>query len=161
MATKYYISDGNYDDLYQEGMIGVFEAVQNYDFSRGDENSDSFKSFVLMCAKRQILDAIKHSQRKKNSPLNNYVALDQGFDGNLEFNMHSRISDPEDLVIQEETIKEKNETIELLLSNSEKEVLNLYLDGKRQSEIAQILGKPVKSVDNTLQRVKNKLKGKK
>ncbi len=160
IASKYYIADGNNEDLFQEGLIGVIQAVNSYDLARGDKDSESFKKFVLMCAKRQILDAIKKSTRKKNEPLNNYVSFDRTIDSIL-FDPTMQQSNPEDDFILKESIDEKNSTIEVLLSGFEKEVLDLYLDGKSQSEIANILGKPVKSVDNTIQRVKNKLKGKK
>ena len=156
IVKKYYIPNGNSEDLFQEALIGVIEGVNSYDLSRGDENSESFKKFILMCAKRQILDAIKKSNRKKNEPLNNYVVFDKSLDNLSSVNLSQ--SNPEDDYIEKESIKEKNEDIKLLLSKSEREVLDLYLDGNSQSKIAIILGKTVKSVDNTLQRVKNKLK---
>ena len=169
IAKKYYIHDGGYEDLLQEGLIGVVQAVNSYDFSKGDQNSDSFKKFILMCAKRQILDAIKKSNRRKNEPLNSYVAFDQSLE-NINFSWQS---DPEDDFINKESIDNTKpiyvqintglNTIDPLKYGAQKPcicyVLNLYLDGKKQSEIANILGKPVKSVDNTLQRVKNKIKG--
>lgn len=161
IARKYFISDGNFDDLLQEGLIGVVQAVDNYDFSRGDENSESFKKFVLMCVKRQILDSVKHSKRKKFSPMENYVSFDSSVDFLSENNEFShKSSDPEEIVLEREAAEEKNKMIEVLLSEFEKLVLDLYLDGNSQSKIAEILKRDTKSIDNTLQRIKNKLRRK-
>ena len=119
ISNKYYIPNGSNEDLFQEGLIGVIEAVNSYDFSHGDENSESFKKFVLMCAKRQILDAIKKSNRKKNEPLNNYVSFDKSFD-DISVNNASIVQfNPEDNYILKESIAEKNQSIELLLSDNE------------------------------------------
>lgn len=161
IARKYFVSDGSFDDLFQEGLIGVVQAVENYDFARGDKNSESFKKFVLMCVKRQIIDSVKHSKRKKFSPMENYISFDSSLDFLSENNELSHKSrDPEKIVIEREAIEEKNKMIELMLSEFEKKVLDLYLDGNSQSKIGEILGRDTKSIDNTLQRIKNKLRRK-
>ncbi len=162
IAKKYYIAGGGEDDLYQEGMIGMVQAINGYDKTRGDINSEQFKKFVLMCAKRQILDAIKQANRKKNSPLNNYVSFDNKLDSMSESTETTPTAlNPELILLQKEGLEERNEEINLTLSSFEKQVLDLYLDGISQSEIAQLFDKSIKSIDNCLQRVKNKLKGKK
>jgi len=153
VCRKYYLIGGNEDDLFQEGMIGFLQAVKDYDDSRGGIDSASFKKFALMCAKRQILDAIKHQNAKKNQPLNSSVSFE--LDGAVDGAMHKMIN-PEDVYIAKEQSTEKlNEIIEKL-SKFELEVFKLYIDGKTQSKIAKILGKDVKSIDNTIQRIKNK-----
>ena len=157
IAKKFYISDGSVEDLYQEGLIGLIQGYNGYDISRGEIGSEAFKSFVLMCAKRQIIDAVKRSNSKRNLPMNNFVSLSSD-----DFVESSSFA-----VLNEEPLEDKiinkldNQEEELLmvgLSNFESEVLNFYLDGLKQSEIAQKINKSVKSVDNTLQRIKSKLK---
>ena len=110
-----------------------------------------------MCAKRQIIDAVKKSNSKRNSPMNNFVSLSS--DDFVETSdIASLTAEPlEDKVINKMTSMEDGLTI-LDLSSFENEVLNLYLEGLKQSQIATILSKPVKSIDNTLQRIKTKLK---
>lgn len=158
MAKKYFIVGGSEDDLFQEGMIGLFQGIYDYDKTRGEIFSESFKKFVLMCAKRQMLDAIKQANRKKNRPLSNYLSFDKNLDNLAE--LSGTNLDPEKLLLDQEELEEASKSINIAFSKLEKEVLDLYLEGKTQSRIAQILDKPVKSIDNTLQRVKNKLKGK-
>lgn len=162
IAQRFFISGGNADDLCQEGLIGLVDGIGKYDESRGDENSESFKAFVLMCAKRQILDAIKKANSKKNMALNNSISLSaedieaMGESG-IEL-IHSLT--PEEIVLDQFEKEETASTISINLSSLEQSVLDMYLEGLKQSEIAGALNKSIKSIDNTLQRIKNKIKGK-
>lgn len=160
MAHKYYIAGGSEDDLVQEGLIGLVDGVNSYDESYGDVDSDAFKAFVLMCAKRQILDAIKRANSKRNTVLNNSLSLND-IDGGISEGVSSLLSNetPEDIVIERCEKEEASREISIKLSEQEKMVLDLYLDGLKQSEIAIKLDKSVKSIDNSLQRIKNKIKG--
>lgn len=161
IANKYFIIGGSLDDLVQEGMIGLIDGIRAYDSTHGDKDSENFKSFILMCAKRQILDAIKKDNSKKNSVLNNSIALNDGFEKGQESGKENvRIDTPEDIVMNRIEQEETANSISIMLSKFEKSVLNLYLEGCKQSEIALQLNKSIKSVDNTLQRIKNKIKGK-
>ena len=157
IANKFFISDGSIDDLYQEGLIGLIQGYNKYDISHGEVGSNAFKSFLLMCAKRQIIDAVKKSNSKRNIPMNNFVSISS--DEFIETpEMVSLTEEPlEDRVINKIASEEEPLTF-LDLSSFEKEVLNLHLEGLKQSEIASLLNKPVKSIDNTLQRIKTKLK---
>ncbi|MEG1581746.1 MAG: sigma-70 family RNA polymerase sigma factor [Clostridia bacterium] len=161
LCKKYYYVGGNEDDLFQEAMIGFLQAVKSYDIERGAVSSDAFKKFALMCAKRQIIDAIKKANAQKNKPLNNYIPFRQKFndEGDLEVDIRDdKARDPEEWFLSRETGKEKLSDLENAISSFEKQVLRLYLDGKSQVQIAEILDKPLKSIENTLQRVRNKLK---
>lgn len=157
IAKKFYISDGSVDDLYQEGLIGLIQGYNSYDESHGEVGSEPFKSFLLMCAKRRILDAVKRSNSKRNIPMNNFVSLTS--DDFVETsNMVSLTEEPlEDKVINR-LLEESEPLIWVDLSELERQVLDLQLEGLKQSEIAERLNKPVKSIDNTLQRIKTKLK---
>lgn len=161
LSKKYYVKDGTGDDLFEEGVIGILQACKNYNGESLFETK--FNSFVKLCIKRQILDAIKKSNTQKNKVLNESISytnldyegneksiLDTVFDRNLS-------SDPLDIFIDKEKIEEKLCICESELNSFEKEVLRHYLDGEKQSEIAKSLDKNVKQIDNTLQRIKSKL----
>ena len=162
MAKKYYITGGNEDDLFQEGMIGLLQAIKNYDETRGDIKSDAFKKFALMCAKRQMMDAIKISNSKKHTPLNNYISIHESYlqNKNCFEENDSTVFDPEEIVLNKVEKEQNTETIKLKLSDYEIHILDLYLDGNKQSEIAKMVDRNTKSIENTLQRIKNKLKKK-
>ncbi len=161
IANKYFITGGSLDDLVQEGMIGLIDGIRSYDPSHGELGSKNFDSFILMCAKRQILDAIKKDNSQKNRVLNNSISLNDGFEKGQETGKEVvRVDTPEDIVINRLSQEERENSISIMLSKFEKTVLNLYLEGCKQSEIALQLNKSIKSVDNTLQRIKNKIKGK-
>ncbi len=161
ICRKYYLVGGSEEDLFQEGMIGLFQAYKNY--HGNDYGSDKFKSFALICIKRQIYDAIKHANKKNNQPLNNYVPI---FKTNSEHEEYDRDDivlieegySPEDMFLDKEEYNERIAICKSKLSKLENQVLELYLSGEKQSQIAQILNKDVKSIDNTIQRIKNKLK---
>ena len=162
LTRRYFIAGGTREDLFEEGVIGILEACKSYN---GDSLfEDRFDSFVKLCVKRQILDAIKKSNTQKNKALNESVSF-ATYDGEgdeqsmLEVLSDRNVSnDPLDLFIDKEKINERLARCEKRLSDFEKQVLNHYLSGEKQSEIAKNLGKDVKSIDNTIQRIKTKLK---
>lgn len=161
-SKSYFLMGAGRDDLIQEGMIGLFKAVRDY---RHDSTA-SFFSFADLCITRQIITAVKASTRQKHMPLNTYVSLnkpafEEGSDKTalLDLMPSKKILDPEELLIGEESLHLIEEELEDKLSKFEKEVLKLYIDGVGYVEIAQVINKPVKSIDNALQRIKKKLEG--
>ncbi len=162
MSKKYYIAGGTREDLFEEGVIGILEACKNY---KGESLfEDKFDSFVKLCIKRQIFDAIKKANTGKNKALNESVPFvtydDEGDEQSMLEVLSDRNSsnDPLDLFIDKEKIRERLAKCNKLLGDFEKQVLDLYISGEKQSGIAKILGKEVKTIDNTLQRIKAKLK---
>lgn len=145
-ARTMYLIGGETDDLIQEGMIGLFKAIQKYN----PKEESSFFSFAELCITRQMYTAIQASNRMKHAPLNTYVSLEQELPLLLEQN-------PEDLLIDQENLEDCYGQIDKCLSNLEKLVLELYLEGKTYGQIAKIIGKNEKAVDNSIQRVKKKL----
>ncbi len=158
-ARPLYLMGGDSDDLIQEGMLGLFKAIRDY---RPDKQT-SFLAFAELCVTRQIITAIKAATRQKHKPLNSYISLnkpvyDEESDRTLiDIITGSKVSNPEDIIIDQEDLMQIEEKIGEMLSDFEWKVLCLYLKGKSYQEIAQILGRRVKSIDNALQRVKNKL----
>lgn len=158
-AKTYFLIGGDKDDIFQEGMIGLYKAIRDF---RPDKLS-SFRAFAELCITRQIITAIKTATRQKHIPLNSYVSLnkpiyDEESDRTLMDILSTiHISDPEEVIISnEERCKIKNKMSEVL-SDLEMEVLRCYLDGKSYQEIACDLDRHAKSIDNALQRVKRKL----
>ena len=153
-----YLIGGENDDLIQEGMIGLFKAVRDY---KSDRES-SFCSFAQLCITRQLCSALEASNRKKHMPLNTYISFSQSdSDGTeLEDMLHDDIASPEQLLIEQEKFKEFKEQLWNKLSNMEKKVLQLYLEGNNYTTIAHMLGKSDKSIDNALSRIRQKLKRK-
>ena len=143
-----YIAGGDEEDLIQEGMIGLYRAVSEYQADR--EGGMSFKNFAYLCVSRRIIDAVKASARKKNVPLNNYVSLFQS-----EWEMP--VSSPEDEVIRGEDRREFLQKMSKELSDFEFRVTVMYMDGLSCAEICEATGKEEKSVDNAIQRSKKKL----
>lgn len=158
-ARSYFLIGADHEDIVQEGMIGLYKAIRDY---RPDKLS-SFRAFAELCITRQIITAIKTATRQKHIPLNSYVSLnkpiydDESDRTLLDVYMEGRASNPEDLLINQENLSSINEKIIETLSSLEQQVLNDYLDGKSYQEIAENLGRHVKSIDNALQRVKRKL----
>ncbi len=159
ICRKFYLVGGTDEDLFQEGMIGFLQGLKNYNDPEGYK-TDKFKNFAKLCVKRQIYDAIKHANKKNNAALNTYLPLNKITldDEEYEREEMADLISPEDIVLDKEDHDEKIKLCQKLLSKQENEVLKLYLLGEKQSEIAKQLGKSVKSIDNTIQRIKNKLK---
>lgn len=158
-ARSYFLIGADREDIIQEGMIGLYKAIRDF---RADKLS-SFRAFAELCVTRQIITAIKTATRQKHLPLNSYVSLnkpiyDEDSDRTLlDVISGSRVSDPEELVINREEFGDIEEKIGEILSDLEWKVLMSYLDGKSYQEIAGDLKRHVKSIDNALQRVKRKL----
>jgi len=158
-ARSYFLVGADHEDIVQEGMIGLYKAIRDY---RPDKLS-SFRAFAELCITRQIITAIKTATRQKHIPLNNYVSLnkplyDEESDRTLlDVIIEGRTSDPEEMIINMENVGNIRAKISEVLSGLEQEVLNAYLDGRSYQEIAESLGRHVKSIDNALQRVKRKL----
>lgn len=150
-ARKFFLAGADEEDLIQEGMIGLFKAVKNYD----KEKSASFSTFASLCVKRQIYTTVTASKRKKHGPLNNYISLFnvQG----EEDRFMEEDTNPEQVLIQKENISDYYKKIETKLSSFEKDVMELYLSGENYVEIAVKLDKPKKSIDNAIQRIRRKL----
>jgi len=158
-ARSYFLIGADREDIIQEGMIGLFKAIRDF---KGDKLS-SFRAFAELCITRQIITAIKTATRKKHIPLNSYVSLnkpiyDEDSDRTLlDVISGTRITDPEELIINREEFDDIEEKMGEILSSLEWEVLMAYLEGKSYQEIAAGLDRHVKSIDNALQRVKRKL----
>lgn len=157
-ARSYFLIGADHEDIVQEGMIGLYKAIRDF---RGDKLS-SFKGFAELCITRQIITAIKTATRQKHIPLNSYVSLDKPIhdeDSNrtLWDKLTVNLSNPEEHYISQEEYHDIEDKISQILSDLERKVLMLYLDGRSYQEIAVDLNRHVKSIDNALQRVKRKL----
>ena len=158
-AKAYFLIGADREDIIQEGMIGLYKAIRDF---RADKLS-SFRAFTELCITRQIITAIKTATRQKHIPLNSYISLnkpiyDEDSDRTLLDVISSiKVSDPEELVINQEASATMRERIRKNLSELECKVLTAYLEGKSYQEMANELNRHVKSIDNALQRVKRKL----
>ena len=158
-AKSYFLIGADKEDIYQEGMIGLYKAIRDFK----PDKLTSFKGFAELCVTRQIITAIKTATRQKHIPLNTYVSLNKPIYEEesdrtlLDVLSGFRISDPEELVISQEEMEHIEGEISKVLSDLELEVLMSYLDGKSYQEIACDLDRHAKSIDNALQRVKRKL----
>ncbi len=153
-ANMMFLIGGETEDLIQEGMIGLFKAVRDYD----PQQASRFYTFAGICIRRQMYSAVKASNRKKNQPLNSYVSI-SGENGGLQEALPTDMStNPEEQVIGRENMRLLTEQINRNLSRMERAVLQLYLDGKNYIQIAQILNKSPKSIDNALQRIRRKIR---
>ena len=151
-ARAVYLIGGETDDLIQEGMIGLFKAVQDY----RPEKEASFRTFAGLCIDRQLYSAIQSSNRQKHLPLNSYVSLSQA--GEAE-DLEGRWSEnPEAVVIDQERTRILKEEIQKALSSMENKVLTYYMQGYGYVKIAKLLGKNPKSIDNALQRIRGKIR---
>lgn len=151
-ARAMYLIGGDTDDLIQEGMIGLFKAVQNYKVG----SDASFRTFAGLCIDRQLYRAIQTSNRQKHIPLNSYVSLSEGEEP--EKIEGSWLDNPEALIIDRENTEALREEIRKRLSTMENQVLEYYLQGYGYVKIAQLMGKTPKSVDNALNRIRSKIK---
>ncbi len=158
-ARTYFLIGADREDIVQEGMIGLYKAIRDYQ----EDKLSSFKAFAELCVTRQIITAIKTATRQKHIPLNSYVSLDKPiFDEEsdrtlLDVIEGSKTMDPIELIISREQYGDMEYKMKEILSDLEREVLNLYLDGRSYHEISEQLNRHVKSIDNALQRVKRKL----
>jgi len=159
-AKSYFLIGASKEDIIQEGMIGLFKAVRDY---KSDKTA-SFYSFADLCVTRQMISAVKASTRQKHMPLNTYISLnkpayeEENDKTNLIDRMPSnKIINPEDLLIGRENLSIIEHELTEKLSKLEKKVFGLYVNGKNYVEIAEQLERPVKSIDNALQRIKKKV----
>lgn len=150
-ARAMFLIGGDNDDLIQEGMIGLFKAIRDY----RPEKESSFYHFAELCISRQMYTAIEASNRKKHAPLNSYVSLSEPESGGIGELLETS---PEQMMIDRENVAQIKERIEKSLSDMEKEVLAYYMQGMNYVQIAEIMERSPKSIDNALQRIKNKLK---
>ena len=153
-----FLIGGENEDLIQEGMIGLFKAIRDYD----DTKEATFFYFAQLCIKRQLASALEASNRKKHIPLNNYVSFSSDENDNgtaLEATISQGVESPEQMVLEQEKVIEFKEQIRAKLSKMEKEVLNFYLEGYNYTQIAKIMEKTPKSIDNALQRIRQKIRG--
>lgn len=158
-VSRYFIIGAEKEDIIQEGLIGLYKAINSFD----PEKQNSFKSFANLCIERQLITAIKSSNRQKHMPLNSYLSLNMSaydnedddtsiydiFDANI-------IEDPLDTITKKEYYKSVEDIIDKSLSIFEKNVLNELVNGSSYTAIAQKLDSPVKSVDNAIQRIRKK-----
>ena len=158
-ARSYFLIGADTEDIIQEGMIGLYKAVRNYQFKK----LSSFKAFAELCITRQIITAIKSATRQKHIPLNSYTSLNRPIYNEdsdrtlLDIVDNMSINDPQDLFLNSEKLNNLKVRIKRILSDLERDVLESYLDAKSYQEIAADLGRHVKSIDNALQRIKRKL----
>ena len=159
-VSKYFIIGAEKDDTIQEWMIGLFKAIKSFD----PEKQNSFKSFANICIERQLITAIKTSNRQKHIPLNSYLSLntsayDNNEDDSVElidtFNSKTT-EDPLETIMKQEQYIEVENAVNKSLSKFEKQVLNRFLNGESYGKIAERLDAPVKSVDNAIQRIRKK-----
>lgn len=153
-ARAMFLIGGDNDDLIQEGMIGLFKAVRDYQ----PEKEASFQTFARICVDRQIYNAIQNSNRQKHQPLNSYISLSQEDGENEEHLPDMWVENPESIIIDQENVRDLEQEITCTLSPMENQVLDYYLDGNGYTEIAKIMGKTPKSIDNALQRIRGKIK---
>ncbi|MCI5569221.1 MAG: sigma-70 family RNA polymerase sigma factor [Candidatus Alectryocaccobium sp.] len=152
-ARLFYLEGGDREDLLQEGMIGLFKAIKEYDA----EKEASFATFARLCITRQMLSAIEAAGRKKHMLLNESLSIEQLDEGQIADRVG--VADgPEKIFFEQEDSKLLMENINRNLSKMEKQVLDLYISGMDYLEIADMMGKSGKSIDNALQRIRNKIK---
>ena len=158
-ARTYFLVGADYDDIEQEGMIGLFKAVRDF---RPDRQS-SFRAFAELCVTRQVITAIKTATRQKHQPLNQYVSLsglrgsESADDRLVDDLLDQQVPDPAEEVVSTESMAELRAMMAEMLSRLEVDVLRLYVEGRSYQEISALLGRHVKSIDNALQRIKRKL----
>ena len=160
-VNKYFIIGAEKEDIIQEGLIGLYKAIKDYK----PDKQNSFKSFAYICVERQLITAIKSSNRQKHMPLNSYLSLNmtayENEDGNndteiMEVLDTNVVEDPLDTITKKEYMTNVENVIDTSLSDFEKKVLNRYIQGESYVKIAEKLDAPVKSVDNAIQRIRKK-----
>jgi RNA polymerase sporulation-specific sigma factor len=159
-ARSYFLVGADFNDIEQEGLIGLYKAVRDFHPSHGV----TFRAFAELCVTRQIITAIKTASRRKHEPLNRYVSLSatRPGDDSLEHTLEAllddhHVGDPADQVVSFERMSAMRHSLIRMLSTLEAQVLVLYVEGRSYREIGEELGRHVKSIDNALQRVKCKL----
>lgn len=157
-AKVLFLIGGDTDDLIQEGMIGLFKAIRDYD----KEKDSSFFHFAQICISRQMYTAMEASNRKKHAPLNSYISLSASEENESGENLPELLEElsgtnPEQIVINKEELEQMRKKADSVLSPMEKEVLAYYLQGMNYTKIAEVMQKSAKSIDNALQRIRNKL----
>lgn len=158
-AKSYFLIGADKEDIYQEGLIGLYKAIRDYN----SEKLSTFKGFAELCITRQIITAVKSATRQKHIPLNTYISLNKPvYDGEsdktlLDVMESLKISDPEELFVDREQISEIEKHVLKSLSKYEKIVLHYYVIGKSYQQIAYLLNRQPKSIDNAIQRIKRKL----
>lgn len=158
-VSKYYIIGAERDDIIQEGLIGLYKAIKSFN----TDKHNSFKTFANMCVERQLITAIKTSNRQKHMPLNSYMSLnmsayDEEDDDTevMEVFDAALIEDPLDTITKKEYYASVENAIDKSLSDFEKQVLTRYINGDSYVQIAEKLDTPVKSIDNAIQRIRKK-----
>ena len=160
-VSKYFMIGGEKEDIIQEGLIGLYKAVKSY----SQDKQNSFKTFANMCIERQLITAIKTSNRQKHMPLNSYLSLSNSAfeeDDNssntqvIDILESDQAEDPLETITKKEYYKAVEKAIDKSLSDFEKQVLNRYMQGESYVQIAEKLDAPVKSIDNAIQRIRKK-----
>ena len=160
-VNKYFIIGAEKEDIVQEGLIGLYKAIKDYKVDK----QNSFKSFANLCIERQLITAIKSSNRQKHMPLNSYLSLNMPVYNNEDENNETElleifnsnvVEDPLDTITKREYYSVVESVIDTSLSSFEKKVLNRYVQGESYVQIAEKLDAPVKSVDNAIQRIRKK-----
>ncbi len=161
-VSKYFIIGAEKEDIMQEGLIGLYKAIKDYK----SDKQNSFKSFANLCIERQLITAIKSSNRQKHLPLNSYLSLNMSAYSNDDENNNSTeimdifdnnlVEDPLDTITKKEYYLNVENVIDTSLSSFEKKVLNKYIQGDSYVKIAEKLDAPVKSIDNAIQRIRKK-----
>lgn len=160
-ARAYFLVGGDSDDLIQEGMIGLYNAIGHYDESM----ASSFMTYAAICINNKLISAVSADGRQKNAPLNGYVSIYSSITD--ETGEEASLSDvlpdteninPEAIILNEEQEKLTINRLVGKLSALEKEILSYYMEGMSYSEIAKLIGKTEKSVDNAIQRIRLKMR---
>ncbi len=155
-ARPLFLMGGDSEDLTQEGMVGLLSAIRSYSPAR----KVSFRTYAETCVKNRMISAIRSASGKHHTPLNDSIPIETPlFDENCHSTAALPETDPEELLITRENVQERLGSLFSKLSDYEAEILKLYLSGLSYSEIADQLGRPVKSVDNAIQRIRRKLEG--
>jgi RNA polymerase sporulation-specific sigma factor len=159
-ARSYFLAGADRDDIIQEGMIGLYKAIRDFQAER----ETSFRAFAELCITRQIITAVKTATRQKHGPLNQYVSLSKPLASEedpdwilMDVLETTGVTDPAELVISHDELRSIKLAFAEILSDFEAEVLHMYVEGKSYQEIGEHLGRHVKSIDNALQRIKRKV----